>query len=442
MYKDISVTDVNNMLNLLAARSQTPPQVVAGGQKTPLLSDFVGLLLAPQGAAPDAAMLQNMPENLKALAEKIAAMLQTPSPATGDAAVTTAGDTAVPATLTQDLSAMLAGMLQDADGAPALPEADMQTLAGLLNNIEPGAAEAAQASTGINARAAQAPQESSEALLLLQMTQAQAQTQTQTRGGETEAGQPKALTQTHNHIQPQMQNAAQQNTAAQMPIQNSAPQNALKAETALQAMMSAQQPATAGGGFDGSAGGFGQQNGFAGGFTGGGDAFGGLTLQTNGPAFAQYMNTGAMPQTLPAHTSQMIAVQIQRNAAAKIDTFTLQLDPADLGRMDIELKFSHDGRLKAHLTVERPETLALLQKDAAHLERVLQQNGLQTDGQSLSFDLRQQGRGDDRREMQTGDTGKPLGNVTGRADGLHGDNDNNGDVLRGYIGPRGVNIMV
>lgn len=194
-----------------------------------------------------------------------------------------------------------------------------------------------------------------------------------------------------------------------------------------------------GGAADDAGGGFGQngfgQNGFAGGFSGGDSAFGNLALNGNTqPAFAQYMS--AAGQGLPAQTSQMIAVQIQRSAAAKVDTFTLQLEPADLGRMDIELKFKHDGSLKAHLTVERPETLALLQKDATYLERLLQQSGLNTDGQSLSFDLRQHGGGHEKRGLQTG---------ARAADGITGNietNESNDTTLQGYIGPRGVNIMV
>lgn len=97
-------------------------------------------------------------------------------------------------------------------------------------------------------------------------------------------------------------------------------------------------------------------------------------------------------------TVQMVGLQIQRNAAAKIDTFTMQLDPADLGRLDISLKFDADGGVKAHLVAERPETLALLQRDSSHLEKILQQSGLDVDSGSLSFDLRDQGRQAHERE--------------------------------------------
>jgi flagellar hook-length control protein FliK len=158
--------------------------------------------------------------------------------------------------------------------------------------------------------------------------------------------------------------------------------------------------------------------------------------------FAQY-NAQATAQTLPAQTTQMIALQIQRNAATRVDSFTLQLDPADLGRLDVELKFHRDGSIQAHLSAERPETLAMLQKDSAHLERILQQAGFDTKDGALSFDLRQQSDGNN-----ADGTGKKRAGAGGidHTNGI----DNNEAAQNaaaetrqtGYIGLRGVNIMV
>lgn len=44
------------------------------------------------------------------------------------------------------------------------------------------------------------------------------------------------------------------------------------------------------------------------------------------------------------------------------------------------------------VTVERPETLELLQRDARGLERALQDAGLRTDSGSLNFNLRGDGQ--------------------------------------------------
>ena len=165
-------------------------------------------------------------------------------------------------------------------------------------------------------------------------------------------------------------------------------------------------------------------------------------LQNTQQSFAQY-NAQATAQTLPAQTTQMIALQIQRNASAKVDSFTMQLDPADLGRLDVELKFHRDGSVQAHLSADRPETLAMLQKDSAHLERILQQAGFDTKDGSLSFDLRQQADGN-----SAGGTGNKRAGAGGIGGNMTNDNieaaNNAAEQTRlsGYVGLQGVNIMV
>jgi flagellar hook-length control protein FliK len=69
----------------------------------------------------------------------------------------------------------------------------------------------------------------------------------------------------------------------------------------------------------------------------------------------------------------------------------IQLDPPELGQVAIELKFGKDNSVKAHISVERPETLALLQKDSASLQKALEDAGLQADSGSLEFSLDQGG---------------------------------------------------
>lgn len=432
------MTDINNITNQIAARQQTSSQSSVYGQKSPTLSDFVGMLLSPQGALPDTATLQNMPDNLKAMAEKIAAMLNGTAAADTIAlpATQTAADgmaQTAPAGLTSDLSAALAEILQSAPAAANGTEGDidMNMLASMMNNIEPGADGTAPAAATVPADA--------DEMLMLQMMQTRPQAQNAQTNAQVNTLAPAAAAEAAQAKTPRATPAPQAEQNQSAPLTQ--PTAQAKPDTALHTLLAAQQsPAGAGmSGFDTSAGFGGQQGQFASSFANGDISF--SSLQTGGTtnaAFTQYLNTGNT-QALPAQTSQMIAMQIQRNASAKIDTFTLQLEPADLGRMDIELKFNHDGSMKAHLTVERPETLSMLQKDAVYLERVLQQSGLNTDGQSLSFDLRQQSRGDERRDMQTG--AAPA--LHGQTGGVESNDNNNNDVtLRGYIGPRGVNIMV
>jgi len=86
------------------------------------------------------------------------------------------------------------------------------------------------------------------------------------------------------------------------------------------------------------------------------------------------------------------AAGIARGAAQGDKNFTIRLDPPELGRVDVRLKISDDGIARAHLIVERSETLDLFLRDQRSLERSLEQAGVKTDGSSLQFSL----EGDDR----------------------------------------------
>ncbi|WP_201240713.1 flagellar hook-length control protein FliK [Rhodothalassium salexigens] len=87
-----------------------------------------------------------------------------------------------------------------------------------------------------------------------------------------------------------------------------------------------------------------------------------------------------------APASDQTAVQVQRAVAEGQTRFTVQLQPAELGRVAVRLEFDQ-GRVRANVTADRRETLDLLQRDARSLERALQDAGLETNGDSLEFTL-------------------------------------------------------
>jgi flagellar hook-length control protein FliK len=94
---------------------------------------------------------------------------------------------------------------------------------------------------------------------------------------------------------------------------------------------------------------------------------------------------------MPAHpAAEMVKFSLAQAAATGESRITLQLQPAELGRVDIRLDFGSDGRVHAHVVADRPETLGLLRADARGLEQALQNAGLDADQSSLSFDLRGQ----------------------------------------------------
>lgn len=93
-------------------------------------------------------------------------------------------------------------------------------------------------------------------------------------------------------------------------------------------------------------------------------------------------------QELPAH--EQVAVNIRRAVRDGADRLSIQLSPAELGRIHVKLEMDEEKRATASITVEKPSTLELLQRDVKALERALQDAGLKMDGNDLSFSLAQQ----------------------------------------------------
>jgi flagellar hook-length control protein FliK len=121
-------------------------------------------------------------------------------------------------------------------------------------------------------------------------------------------------------------------------------------------------------------------------------------------------------QMMPPH--EQVAVQIQRAAQNGIGRLTVDLQPAELGRVEIKMNVDKDKNVTASVVVDRPATLDLLQRDARSLERILQDSGLQTGSGSLSFSLRNsggdaQGQNQGRRSGagKRGETGNDAGAV-------------------------------
>jgi hypothetical protein len=109
----------------------------------------------------------------------------------------------------------------------------------------------------------------------------------------------------------------------------------------------------------------------------------GLTPQVGAPAAAHG----------PAHVVENVPisnvpVEIGMKSLAGVNHFEIRLAPDDLGRVDVRLHIDAEGRVKAHLVVERPETLAFLQRDAQQLQQTLEQAGLKTQENGVALSLR------------------------------------------------------
>jgi flagellar hook-length control protein FliK len=85
-----------------------------------------------------------------------------------------------------------------------------------------------------------------------------------------------------------------------------------------------------------------------------------------------------------------LAVEIAASVHSGKTQFEVRLDPADLGRIDVRIAVDRNGQVTSHLTVEKPETLTMLQQDAPQLQQALNDAGLKTGSSGLQFSLRDQ----------------------------------------------------
>jgi hypothetical protein len=140
-----------------------------------------------------------------------------------------------------------------------------------------------------------------------------------------------------------------------------------------------------------------------------GETFGPAWLEEgNGQGWALHLAQGAAGrrpdfvaqlrqhlQNLPAH--EQVAIHLQRAVREGTNKFSIQLSPAELGNIHVKLEIDEDRRVTAAVTVERPSTLELLQRDTKGLERALHNAGLNMEGGDLSFSL---GYGSDQEIAQ------------------------------------------
>ena len=86
----------------------------------------------------------------------------------------------------------------------------------------------------------------------------------------------------------------------------------------------------------------------------------------------------------PAEQLGQVLVSIARDPAGARH-MTLQLQPDALGRLQIQVDQAPDAPTRVRISAERPETLALLQRDAPQLQRALDQAGVPRETIMLSF---------------------------------------------------------
>lgn len=121
-------------------------------------------------------------------------------------------------------------------------------------------------------------------------------------------------------------------------------------------------------------------------------------LQRHGVQAAASASHTAAPQAQAAQPSPppvpvgQVPLTIGLRSLNGSSQFEIRLDPLELGRIDVKLDIDKDrGTVSTHIVVERPETLALLQRDAGQLQQALNQAGLDASESGINLSLRGDG---------------------------------------------------
>jgi flagellar hook-length control protein FliK len=108
------------------------------------------------------------------------------------------------------------------------------------------------------------------------------------------------------------------------------------------------------------------------------------------PTGSPAMPAPAPPPAAPAR--QIAPVLVAVAIAGGTARLSITLEPAELGRVEISVERRGEAT-DIRVIAERPETLALIQRDQRELDRTLTQAGIGSEGRSLSFTLSDGGAG-------------------------------------------------
>lgn len=116
------------------------------------------------------------------------------------------------------------------------------------------------------------------------------------------------------------------------------------------------------------------------------------------------------PFNLPgARPAEQVSVQIQNAVRDGNDRINIRLSPASMGKVEVKLELAPDKTVQAIVIAEKPETLDILERDARTLQRALEEAGLRTNSDSLSFERRDQSAMADKGDDFAGDSSDRAG---------------------------------
>ena len=86
--------------------------------------------------------------------------------------------------------------------------------------------------------------------------------------------------------------------------------------------------------------------------------------------------------------TEQVVFHVKTAVGSGNSKITIQLNPEELGKLDITLDVDAKGKTGVTITADNKQALDLLQKDSSGLQKALSDAGLKTDAGSLSFNLR------------------------------------------------------
>ena len=87
----------------------------------------------------------------------------------------------------------------------------------------------------------------------------------------------------------------------------------------------------------------------------------------------------------PSAATEQVSVKIAQAVQQGDSKIEIRLEPAALGKVQVQIELAHDGKANVLVVADKQETLDMLRQDARALERALNDAGIKTDTGSLNF---------------------------------------------------------
>ena len=129
------------------------------------------------------------------------------------------------------------------------------------------------------------------------------------------------------------------------------------------------------------------------------------TQQSQGQNAAGQANNTQKPASAGRSAVEQISIKISKAIQSGSDKITIQLRPANMGRVEVKIEMLQDNRLSVLVIADNRDTLELLQKDSRGLQRALQEAGLHAESGDLNFSQRGE---ENQAQKDDGPSSRPL----------------------------------